>query len=64
MSNKNAFCYFRSNKSESISSNSKEFVAEFALDDSQYDPIRLRFSKLSLERRNFVRNESLDIWNE
>ena len=61
MNNEKAFCYFKSKKNyDSISSISEEFVAEFALNDSQYDEIRQK----SLVKRDFVRNQSLEIWNE
>ena len=46
------------------SSLSREFIAHNHLDDSHYDQLRMKFSKLSLERRASVKNRILEKWNE
>ena len=64
LNNEEAFSYFSCNKNKNISSIVREFIAHYQLDDIQYDQIRMRFSKLSIERRSFVRNRNIDKWNE
>ena len=43
---------------------SREFIAHYHLDDSHYDQLRMKFSKLSLERKAPVKDRNLEKWNQ
>ena len=64
MNKEDAFSYISNNKGKCYSNLSREFIAHYHLDDSHYDQLRMKFSKLSLERRASVKNRNLEKWNE
>ena len=64
MNKEDAFSHISNNEGKCNTSPSREFIAHYHLDDSHYDQLRMKFSKLSLERKAPVKNRNLEKWNQ